>query len=527
MVKILVCDRIDEDGIKTLRSIGETEVAIGLPKDELLKKIQNVDAVVVRSATKVTADLINAAQKLKVIARAGVGVDNIDVPAATRKGILVINAPDSSSIAVAEHVIGLMLALTRKIAISNMSLKSGKWEKGKFLGVELSGKLLGIIGLGRIGTQVALRAKALGLRVAAFDPYVTEKAAEELGIKLVDLETLLKESDIITIHVPLTPETKYLIGEKQLSLMKSNAFLINTSRGGVVNEKALCIALKGKKIAGAALDVFEAEPPIENPLLELENVVVTPHIGGSTEEAQRSAAMAVASEIINVLQGKPVRNVVNIPIIDPETLRKLEPFLPLAEKLGRFATQLSEGRITEVHITYCGELVNIGQLNLLTSTLLKGLLDRILTQPINVINAPFVAKSRGIKVIESKTEVVDHFPNEVILKVKAEKTEIEVKGTLLGKEPRVISIDEYKIDLPLDGRIVLVSHLDRPGMIGKIASVFGEHSINIATMQVGRKEPGGIQLMVLKIDHPMSEPVLKALKHVDGIKDVDVAEMEV
>ena len=505
MVKILVCDHIDEDGIKMLKNIGEVDVAIGLTKDELLRRSQDVDVLVVRSSTKVTADIINVAKNLKVIARAGVGIDNIDVNVATKRGILVVNAPDSSSIAVAEHVIGLILALARKIVASHLSLKEKKWEKSKFLGTELSGKILGIIGLGRIGTQVATRAKALGLKLFAFDPYITEKVAEDLGVKLVDFETLLKESDIVTIHVPLTPETKYLIGERELSLMKKSAWLINTSRGGVIDEKALYKALQEGKIGGAALDVFETEPPFESPLLKLENVIVTPHIGGLTEEAQHSAAIAIVSEIENVLQGKPARNVVNMPVVDPATMRKLEPFLPLAEKLGRFVIQLSEGRVKEVHITYCGELVNIQQLSLLTNTILTGLLSRMLSEV---------------------TEEIEHFSNEITLKLKDEKIEIETKATLFGKEPRIISINGYKIDLPLDGRIVIIKHLDRPGMIGKIASVFGEHKINIATMQVGRKDPGGLQLMVLKIDQPITEPVLKALKNIDGIKNINVSEIE-
>ncbi|MGB4612331.1 MAG: phosphoglycerate dehydrogenase, partial [Methanothermobacter thermautotrophicus] len=368
-MKVLIADSINEKGISELEEVAEVVVNTTITPDELLDAIKDFDAIVVRSRTKVTREVIEAAPRLKIIARAGVGVDNVDVKAATERGIMVINAPESTSITVAEHSIGLMLALARKISIADRSVKEGKWEKNRFMGIELNGKTLGIIGMGRIGSQVVVRTKAFGMDILVYDPYISREAAEEMGVTVTDLETLLRESDIVTIHVPLTPETRHLISDDEFKLMKETAFIVNCARGGIIDEDALYRALKDGEIAGAALDVFEEEPPEGSPLLELENVVLTPHIGASTAEAQRDAAIIVANEIKTVFQGGAPRNVLNMPVMDSETYKSLKPYIELAEKMGAIIAQALPGNIEKLDVTYCGELAEM-QFDILTRTML-------------------------------------------------------------------------------------------------------------------------------------------------------------
>ncbi len=518
-MRVLISDLIDEKGIELIKNVGEVDYLPNIPKAELLEKIKDYDVLVVRSGTKVTEDVVDRGINLKMIARVGVGVDNVDVDAATRRGIVVINSPDASSISVAEHSIGLMLALARKIVQSNISLKKGKWDRRRFMGTELHGKILGIIGLGRIGSQVAIRSKAFGMKVIAYDPYISEAVTREMDVELVDLETLLKTSDVISIHVPLTNNTRDMIDEKALKMMKKTALLINCARGGMVNEKALYKALKEGWIAGAALDVFSIEPPQDNPLLTLENLISTPHLGASTEEAQKSAAVEIANEIISFANNKPLHSVVNMPIMDTETLKRLEPYLPLSEKLGNLAIQLTKGRVVEVNVTYCGDLSEIDQLTLLTSSCLKGVLNQIIIEPVNVINAPVISKKRGIKVIEGKTEIADGFKTLIRLILRTEESHsIEVAGTrdLIGMA-KLIEIDGYSMDIPLEGILLFVKIEDRPGMIGRVGTILGSHAINIAAMQVGRKEKGGIMLMANVLDHDVTKEVLTVLESADGI----------
>lgn len=518
-LRVLITDPIDEEGIALIKKVGEVDYLPNIPRSDLIEKIKDYDILVVRSGTNVDEEVINSGTRLKMIARVGVGVDNVDVDAATRRGIVVINSPDASSISVAEHSFGLMLALARKIVQSNISLKEGKWDRKKFMGTELHGKTLGIIGLGRIGSQVAIRAKAFGMKVIAYDPYISEAAIKEMDVKLVDLETLLKTSDVISIHVPLTNSTRDMIDEKELKMMKNTALLINCARGGIVNEKALYKALKEGWIAGAALDVFSTEPPRDNPLLTLENLISTPHLGASTEEAQKSAAVEIGNEIINFTNNKPLHNVVNMPVMDPETLKRLEPYIPLSEKLGRLAIQLIKGRLVEVNATYCGELSKIDQLALLTSSCLKGILNQIIMEPVNVINAPVISKKRGIKVVEGKTEVANGFKALIRLNLRTEEgNSIEVAGTrdIRGME-KLLEIDGYSMDIPLEGILLFVKIEDRPGMIGRVGTILGSHAINIAAMQVGRKEKGGIMLMANVLDHDVTKEVLAVLESADGI----------
>ena len=525
-MKILVSDELHEAGIELLRRVAKVEVSTDLSKEQLMKKIRGVDALLVRSKTKVTRDIIYVAEKLKVIGRAGTGTDNIDLEAATERGIVVVNAPESSSITVAEHTLGLMLAMARNIPLADSSLKSGRWEKSKFLGLELRGKVLGIIGLGRIGSQVARKAKAFDMEILAYDPYISKKSVEELGVKIADFDEIIEGSDFITVHVPLTEQTRGMIGEKEIQRMRDGVFLINCARGGIIDEKALYKGLKSGKVGGAALDVFEVEPPLNNPILKLDNVVATPHLGASTEEAQRFASIIVCEEVIKVLENKAPSNAVNMPVFSREVLDQLKNYLPLAESLGRFSIQLIEGRINDVSITYCGKLLDVGELSALTNSALSGLLSPILTERVNFLNAPIVAKNRGIRVTEGRREDAEKFGNMIILKVKSNKDETEVKGVLLGgEEARIVSIEDYTLDLVPKGKILLVKHEDRPGMIGKVATLLGKRNINIGSMQVGRKVVGEAQLMALTVDQPVSREVLKAISKINGIEKVLRAEL--
>ena len=349
-MKVLIADQINQKGIEELEEVAEVVARTDITPEELVNDIKDFDAIIVRSRTKVTRDVIEAASSLKIIARAGVGVDNVDVEAATERGIMVVNSPESTSITVAEHTMGLILSLSRKISIADKSVKAGKWEKSRFMGMELNGKTMGIVGMGRIGSQVVIRAKAFGMDIIVYDPYITPEAAADLGVEVVSLETILKNADVITIHVPLTPETKHLISRPEFEMMKDNTLIVNCARGGIINEDDLHEALSKGEINGAALDVFENEPPENSSLLELDNVVLTPHIAASTSEAQRDAAIIVAKEIKKVFKGESPRNVINMPVMDPETFQLIKPYLRLAEKLGKFLIQTAQGNINELEV---------------------------------------------------------------------------------------------------------------------------------------------------------------------------------
>ncbi|EKF85789.1 phosphoglycerate dehydrogenase [Methanobacterium formicicum] len=517
-MKVLIADQINQKGIEELEEVAEVVARTDITPEELVSDIKDFDAIVVRSRTKVTREVIEAAPLLKIIARAGVGVDNVDVEAATEKGVMVVNAPESTSITVAEHTMGLVLSMSRKIAIADKSVKEGKWEKSRFMGMELNGKILGIVGMGRIGSQVVVRSKAFGMDIMVYDPYITPEAAAELGVEVVDLETLLKNADVITIHVPLTPETKYLISEPQFKIMKENAIIVNCARGGIIKEADLYDALKAGEVGGAALDVYETEPPKDNPLLELDNVVLTPHIAASTSEAQRDAAIIVAKEIKKVFQGESPKNVINMPVMDPESFQLIKPFFGLAEKLGKFLIQTAKGNITELNITYCGELAEVQKNDIITRMILQEVLNPILTEPINLVNAPGVAKNRGIIVIEGKRCDSKGFKDLISIKMNADGNEVSVEG-VFDKEPKIVMINGYQVDVETEGTMVIVRYKDIPGIIGSIGTKLGEHSINIAKMQVGRQAPGGEAVMVLKVDQKVSKDVEDAIKSLDQVYD--------
>ncbi len=517
-MRILVTDPVAEDGVEYLRRHAQVDQKIGMKPDELVRIIPDYDALVVRSETKVTAKVIEAGSRLQVIGRAGVGIDNIDVAAATRRGIVVVNAPTGNNIAAAEHTIGMMLAVARNIPQAHSSLKGGAWQRSRFMGVELRDKVLGVVGLGRIGTEVARRAQALEMRVIAFDPYLSAERAAKMGVEAVSLDDLLARSDFITFHVPLTPQTRGLIGPEQFRRMKPSARLVNCARGGVIDEAALIEALDKGLVAGAALDVFSAEPlPSDHPLLRHERVVVTPHLAGSTQEAQVGVAIDVAEQIVEVLNGRSARYAVNAPVIMPEAARVLLPYMDLVGRLASIATQLSEGQLRSVEVTYAGEIANYDTAPL-QSMAIKGLLQPVLDEPINLVNAPVIARSRGLNIAERKTSEVANYSNLVTIMVETDRGSHAVAGTLLFSEPRLVRVDKYWLDVALTGGQMLFSyHRDRPGMIGHVGTVLGAADVNISFMAVGRLAPRGEALMAIGVDEPVAPEVVARLLSVPDI----------
>ncbi len=516
-VKILVSDPVSEQGIEILKKEFDVDIATGLAPAELIKRIGNYEALIVRSETQVTKDVINAGKMLKIIGRAGVGVDNIDVNTATEKGIIVVNAPEGNTISAAEHTIALMLAMSRNIPQANASLKSKKWERKKFMGVEVRGKVLGIIGLGRIGSEVAKRAQGMEMKILAYDPFISQERANELGVELTTVEDIVKRSDYITVHTPLTKETKDLISSREFAIMKKGARVINCARGGIINEDALAKAVKDGIVSSAAIDVFVKEPPFESPLLELDRVIVTPHLGASTEEAQINVAVSVAEQIVNALKGLPVKNAINMPYVKPDVMQIIEPYLPLAEKIGKLCTQLM-GNYEKIEVSYSGEIAD-KDVAPLTLAVLKGLLEPILGAGVNYVNAPIIAKERKIKVVESRSETIEGYPSQISVKLSKKGEEKLVSGSIIGKEPRIVQIDEYSIDIVPSGFMIVAKHEDRPNIIGPCCMILGRNNINIAGMQVGRITRGGEAIMVLNIDSEVSDAILDEIRAVDGIID--------
>jgi len=458
MVNILITDEIHKDAVEILKRVGEVEIATNLNKMELKRKIKDIDVIVIRSGTKLTRDILEHAKKLKIIARAGVGVDNIDIQYATEKGIIVVNSPDASSISVAELTMGLMLSAARNIPQATASLKRGEWDRKSFKGVELYGKTLGVIGLGRIGQQVVKRAKAFGMNIVGYDPYISEEVARSLGVKLLsDINELCKVSDFITLHVPLTPKTRHIIGREQISLMKKNAIIINCARGGLIDEKALYEALRNRKIRAAALDVFEEEPPKNNPLLTLDNVIGTPHQGASTEEAQKSAGIIVAEQVVKILRGEPAENIVNLPAIPSEKMGKLKPYMDLAEKLGLMTIQLLDRSIEKVKLIYSGELAK-EDTEMVKRSFLIGMLSPILLAGVNLINAPTVAKNRNIKVIEG-TISESEYGNAIKVLAEGNSESISLVGSVIEGRPVLREINGYRVDIKPEGIICIIRHI--------------------------------------------------------------------
>jgi len=513
MPKILVADKLSDEGVKIFQEAGfQVDCKYKQPEAELVKIIGDYDALVVRSDTKVTAAVIAAANKMKVIGRAGVGIDNVDVEAATKKGIIVMNAPGGNTISTCEQAFTLLMSLARNTPAAHMSVwKDRKWEKAKFKGVEVYSKVLGIVGMGRIGKEMAKRAIAFGMEVIVADPFVTQEVADKLGVTLVSLEDLLKRADFVTIHAPLTPETKNLISAAQLAMMKPKAFLINCARGEIVDEEALYQALKEKKIAAAALDVFVNEPPVNSKLYELENIVMTPHLGASTEEAQVSVAIEIAHCIKDALAGKAIRNALNYAQLDPETYKVIEPYFKLCEKMGKFVSQLAEGGTREIKISYIGEISSY-KTDVLASALVRGFFASQLENDVNYINALETAKNRGVKVEQVKIREEEEYVNTIRLKVVTDKQEMLLEGTLFAnKQARFVRIDDVAMEIAPSDYMLVINNKDKPGTIGFLGTTLGSHSINIAGMSLGRRATGAMALTVLNLDSQLDEKVIKAI----------------
>ena len=520
MPKILVADPLAEDGLERLRKAGEVTVVSKLAEAELIRQIPEFDALVVRSETRVTAPVIAAGRKLRVVGRAGVGVDNIDVSAATQKGILVVNAPRGNIVAAAEHTIALLFALARWVPQADASVKRGEWTRGKFVGVEVRGKTLGVVGLGNVGSEVAKRAHGLEMDVIAYDPVVSVERAGLFNVALVTLPELLERADFVTLHVPLVESNRNLIGAAELSRMKPSARLINTARGGIVDESALAEALESGRLAGAAADVFESEPPGDDRLFKLPNFIGTPHIGASTAEAQVSVAFDVAEEVAAVLAGDLPRFAVNAPALAPEELAYLRPFANLTERLAALHAQLFGGRVGAIELDFEGELAE-HDVNLLVASAIKGVLQAFTEERINTVNARLIAGNRGIKLVERRSRSHSSYASLVTVRMQGH----EIAGTVLMGEPRAVRIDSFRVDLVPEGRFLVSRHEDRPGVVGRVGSILGEHDVNIASMQVGRDAPRANAMMILAVDDRVSSDVLSRLREVEGMSDLRYVEL--
>jgi D-3-phosphoglycerate dehydrogenase / 2-oxoglutarate reductase len=526
MPKALVSDPIDQAGIDILSQVAQVDVRTDLTPEQLLECIGDYDALMIRSGTKVTKEIIERGQRLKIIGRAGVGVDNVDVPAATRKGIVVVNSPEGNTIAAAEHAVALMLSLSRYIPQASALLKNGKWQRNSFIGTEVYKKTLAVLGLGKIGSHVARVARALEMDLIAYDPYISEERASQLGVRLVDLPTAFREADYITLHLPKTKETENLINKQTLELMKPTARLINCARGGIINEQDLYEALKAGKIAGAALDVFAEEPLKSSPLFELDReIVLTPHLGASTEEAQSNVAIDVAEQIRDVLLGLPAKSAVNIPGFRPEILQEYRADLRLAEILGALAGQLVGGRVDTLEVRLQGDLAGMNPQPIVVAAL-KGLLTPALRERVNYVNASIEAKERGIKVIETRDDSTRDYARSLHISATAGVTTKSVTGAILGdEEARIINIDGFPINVAPTQYMLITLHRDMPGIIGKVGSMLGSHNVNIAGMQVGRKIIRGDAVMVVSLDDPLADGLISEIVQVAGIREASMVEL--
>ncbi len=519
MSRVLVADPIAEAGINRLRQHVDVDVHLKQSQSELLSRVAGYDGLIVRSETRVGADVIDAGTRLRVIGRAGAGVDNIDVAAATRSGILVVNAPSGNTIAAAEHTMAMMLALARHVPQADQAVRSGHWERSRFVGTELRDKVLGVIGLGNIGSEVARRAQAFGMRVIACDPVVSEERAIQLNVRLASFEQLLADADFVTLHVPLTRETRHLVDARALSLARRGVRLINVARGGIVDEQALWDALKDGHVVGAALDVFEQEPPGESPLFSLPQVIATPHLGASTEEAQISVAVEVADQVIAVLDGGQPRFALNAPVVLPEEMAFLRPFIPVAEGIGRFYAQITKQPATRLHIDYLGEIANY-DCSVLTAAVLTAFLSRFSAERVNPVNARAVAANHGITVVEQRSSRAGEFANLITLQAVGEHGTTRVSATLILNEPHIVYLNDFRIDFVPQGTFLMSWHADQPGVIGAIGTLLGKHNINIASMQVGRDRPRGDAVMILSVDEPVPDPILADIGQIPGMADV-------
>jgi D-3-phosphoglycerate dehydrogenase len=517
--RVLISDEVSRRALD--RFALESDLALdyrpGLPAGELRTIIGGYAALVVRSQTKVTAAVIEAATRLEVIGRAGTGVDNVDLEAATRRGIVVMNVPGGNTVSAAEHTMAMLLAMARAIPAADRSMRSGRWERGRFVGAELEGKILGVLGMGKVGREVAHRARSFGMQVIGCDPFVS---AEDMGRSqtvFVPLEEIFGRSDFITVHTPLTPQTRHLVGDKELSACKPGVRIVNCARGGIVDENALAACLRSGHVAGAALDVYEEEPPGEIAFREMDNVVLTPHLAASTAEAQEKVAVVIAEQICDYLRDGVARNAVNLTPMDPRVRERVAPHLLLAEKLGRFQGQLIEGPLREITVEYSGEIPAEAQ-PALTVAILKGYFERFLSEPVNAVNAFSITRERGIRLTETKTSEPQDYMNLITVIFDAGERRQAVAGTVFGRNlPRLVGLDDFRFDAVPDGELLLVSNDDRPGIVGIVGSLLGANQINIAYMALGRDRIGGHAIAVINIDSPLPDAVAELLRARPGI----------
>ncbi|HJM82550.1 MAG TPA: phosphoglycerate dehydrogenase [Nitrospinota bacterium] len=528
IAKVLVSDKLSENGIKILRDTPgiEVDVKTGMSPDELLQVIPQYNGLIIRSATKVTTEVLDAATNLKVVGRAGIGVDNVDIKAASAKGVVVMNTPGGNTNTTAEHAISMMMALCRQIPQATASVKGGKWEKKRFMGMELFNKTLGVVGIGRIGSIVVARARGLAMKVIAFDPFISDEAAEKMAVEKVTLDDLFARADIISCHTPLTDETRHIIGDEAFAKMKDGVRIINCARGGIVDETALAKAIKSGKVAGAAIDVFETEPPDpELELLEMEEVIFTPHLGASTSEAQEKVALAVAEQFVEFFNNGMIINAINMPQIDPEQLAKVRPYLSLAEQMGAFTAQIAEGGLKRVQIEYMGELSNVDQ-RPITQAILKGILTCYVGPSVNLVNAPYLADSRGVTVSAATSSVKRNFASLLGLRLITETDDVYVEGTVfISGKPRLVKLQEVIIEAQLEGNMIIFTNDDKPGVIGNVGAYLGDAGVNIAAFHLGRESVGGRAISIVNVDQQPTQSQLSELGKIENIIDVKLASL--
>ncbi|MFN3466117.1 MAG: phosphoglycerate dehydrogenase [Candidatus Brocadiales bacterium] len=526
-MKVLLADSLAKECEDILSRAGlEVVTRPGISQEELKREIKGYEGLILRSGVKISDEVLAGAERLKAICRAGIGVDNVDIEEATKRGVIVMNTPEGNAVSAAEHTIGLLFAVARKISQAHKSLQKGEWKRDKFIGHQIEGKTLGVIGLGRIGRQVTKRAVALEMKVIAFDPFISPDIAAKYSIQWTStLEELLAQSDFITIHVPLNASTRNLITKREFSLMKPGVILINAARGGIVNEKDLYEALVSGRVAGAALDVFEVEPPKGNKLLELEQVVATPHLGAQTVEAQKAVAVEAAEQIADALLGRGVRNALNLPVVNPEEFAQLQPFISFAERMGIFLMQITGCGVRSVTLIYAGEIAKKNT-RLVTDGFLVGILKPCMEEGANLVNAPTIAMEKGIDVSVTTSALCGDFTNLITARVRTDTAESAVTGTIFNKgDARLVFIDGYTIEAVLEGRMLVVYAKDRVGLIGGVGTILGSENINIARMTFGRKKAGGTALLVVNVDSPVSLKALEGIERLEGVESVRLVEL--
>jgi D-3-phosphoglycerate dehydrogenase len=518
-MKVLVVEPLAAQGLELLRAHHEVDERLGLPPDEIAALLPEYDALVVRSQVKVDAGMIAAGTRLVAIGRAGVGVDNVDLEAATRAGITVVNAPTGNTIAAAEHTLALLYGLARRIAAADASMRRGEWKRSQFTGVELRGKTLGIVGLGKIGQAIAVRARAMEMTVIGADPFVTAEQAANLGVELVPFDELIGRADAITVHVPMTRATRGLVNAAAIARMKPGVLLLNVARGGIFDEADVAEALRSGRIAGAGIDVFEKEPPVGSPLLDAPNTLLTPHLGASTAEAQVAVAEEVAEQLLDVLDGRPARYAVNAPLLTPETAQAIAPYLPLAETLGQFLAQFARTAPRTVTLEIAGEPAGYDASSL-AAAVLRGLLETVTTERVNLVNAATLARARGITLVERKTPDAGAFSSLLTLTADVDGRPVRVAGTVANGEPRIVRLDEHSMDLAPAPSMLITRHQDRPGTMGRIGLLLGEADVNISAMTLARSAPRADAFMALALDDEVPDSVADAIRSDPAVLDV-------